>query len=164
MANWLRHPSRASARNFCAVLIENSGDEQLGLVIPRWLLKRLRWKGAPAGAQQAIEKALTPLLGGDAHSIPGLLEALRPTLVEQHFQWLTKEIWRGSAANVVYESLRCPAVHRLGGDHGISFSETTWQGKVLDRIDLQRLLAALGSVAAHAKEFSLETNDWFGIE
>jgi hypothetical protein len=162
LANWLKRPSPPSAHNFCDVLIEHGGDLQFALVLPHWLPKRLPWDNAPKGAPEAIRDALAQVPEYEAQLPEPLLFSLR--LADDHRRWLASEMWRGTLAHAVYVALRCPGVHELASGQGLSFSDTKWQGETLERVGLERLLAALSRISDHARHLSLSTNKWFGVE
>jgi hypothetical protein len=142
LSNWLRHPSDGAARNFSSVVIEHGQDAQFPLIIVHWLVNALPWKSAPSGAEHAIRQAVAAMDEYAAQTRDELLCALRVGLTANQLSWLEAEIWRGSVANAAYVSLRSPGIHQLA-THGLSFSESTWQGMVLERVGLERLLRAL---------------------
>jgi hypothetical protein len=163
LANWLSHPHRESARNYCLTLISHGGNAQFGLILPYWLANALPWAKAPAGQAVAIRGAVESLPEHEAVTEAELLNSLGPTLTPDAQRWLEKEAWRGSIAHAVYKALRCAGMHQLGGSHGLSFS-ATWGGAESERIDFEPLHRALSQITRHARELSLRTNKWFGVE
>lgn len=164
LANWLHHPHRGSAKNFCRALCEHGGTYPFDLVLPKWLLSELPWGSSPKGLEERLQGAVAGLPEGETYRPSEFLEVVRPATGSQRAEWLERELWRGSVAHAVYKTLRVPSVHSLMGDHGLSFSESTREGEPLGRIGLEVLHEALLSLTRYAREVSEETGNWFGIE
>jgi hypothetical protein len=163
LSNWLHHPSTALGKNFAITLATLSGEKVFSLLVPELLLNALPWDSAPSGAATQIPSALRLLPAREAVLPSDLITAVTPAITQDQLTWLDAELWRGSIAMAVYIAVRSPNIHWLGSANGLVFSQTTFQGKSLPRIDFHILLRALQNIAAHARRVSENTNKWFGI-
>ena len=114
LANWLNHPRRDSARNYCRTIISHGGNTQLGLILPYWLLRALPWPKAPVGQADAIRASIESLPSQEAVTEAELLRRLASSLAPSAHKWLEGEAWRSSVAHAIYKALRCAGVHQLG--------------------------------------------------
>lgn len=162
LGNWLGPRAAGSAEGFCLTIIEHGGNPQFGLVVHKLLVSDLPWKSAPPNAESALTTALARFREFEAIDSETLEEAIKP-LNDPTMAFVRAQKWRATIANVAYRRLRTPNAHALGSGDGISFSKATFRGSPVSPVDLAVLHDALKRVFSHARQLSLDTNDWFGI-
>ncbi len=163
LANWLNLPEKKSAKNFTRALVEHGGNDLFSIVLPNWLVKALPLGSAPKGLEAALTTSIAAFPANEAFLPTELLTRVRAGLSPALLTWLEREVWRGTIAHAVYASLRSPGVHYAGVSHGLSFSQSTFRGQPIPRVDFGNLYPALISLAAHAWEVSERTGQWFGV-
>jgi len=143
---------------FVRVLREHGGDPYLPLVHPRQLMIMLNRLGRRSRALAAIRQAIDPILEGCALVTEDdfLAAARRYLSVDQHAR-LAGEIWRGTMASIGYE-LRSVGVHEGGGPSGMSFGDTTYEGREAPMVNYEMLWPALNRIHEAAKGMCAHVN------
>lgn len=64
----------------------------------------------------------------------------------------------------VYSNVRSRNVHWLGSAKALVFSQVMFKGNPLPPIDFHVLHKALRTIVVYAREISLNSNKWFGLD
>jgi hypothetical protein len=160
LATNLYWPEEGSARNFVRVLQEHGGEELLCHVHPKELIEAFDSKRS----LRNLAARIATLWGFNDHRLRALDEAITELsggLAAGEVNRLRTEIWRGTLAHLVYTTIRCQAVHRLGASP-LLLSETTLRGQPVPPLDFDLLHPVIGRIREAAASLSTTTNTWFG--
>lgn len=91
-----------------------------------------------------------------------VVEMITPLLEPCQVKIVSRELWRGSFAAIVYEQFRVLAVHNFGPPDGITFDGITFQSKPVAQIDFHIIQDCLKKIASFARRVSEELGKWFG--
>lgn len=162
LGNSLFPGERSSKRCFVRVLERHGGEEVLALIHPKILCESLAEMGKHARA--VLGQVRSPLRDaeGAVYTRAEMLAMLRSNLSDADRSWLEDNLWRGTLAVLAYRTIRSPFVHGLGGPGGISFDQTTYQGRPVPSIDFDLLYRCLPRIAQAARNISVRTVAWFG--
>lgn len=144
---------------FCRALRELGNNPLFAMIHPGELLERTkeRLRVAVVLIESLVNKQPGALLSEGELS----QDILKSSLLEPLKQNLISHLWRASMANICYEYIRNPQIHGAGSI-GITFDETTFDGKAGVRLDFQVLYDALHHLWTHIRETSIQTGEWFG--
>ena len=161
LANALYWPEESCTFNFVRVLKEHGQEELLWHIHPEQLRSGLqkRRKADTLGKKldSALQQARRML-----YSEEDLLALVRPCLSAEECQRVQDSLWRGTVAAVVYERIRCPAVHGPAASEELSFSNTTFRGRAAPTIGFDILHRGLDRVLQYASDVSVRTGNWYG--
>lgn len=162
VGNGLAATSAGYAENFASVLMEHGGEPVLALIHPRKVKESLPYKSTSPASKAALVGALLTLPTNQTLTADEFLTAMQQLITPDAFEFLKKELWRGSIASIVYSRIRSPGVHTFGPAKSLIFSATTYKDKLLPEVDFPMLRRVLARVIAHAEQVSLSTNRLFG--
>jgi len=148
-----------SAKGFCLALTNLTENELFSFVHPRELLDKLESKKLFNENISEIKSVLEPL-ANELHTLEAINELLSEILTEQQSEWLEENWLKGSIAMIVYERIRCDAVHDIYATK-LSFSTSKVNGISVPDIDYDLLKSALDKVVSYLKETSLSENTLF---
>lgn len=165
IASALCWPDDRSNYNYVKTLREYGGNEILGYIHPKRLDEALaklskrgdKWKvihESISGKLKVVEKQL--------YQEKEILEMIGPLLKETHVEIVSRELWRGSFAAIVYDRYRVVAVHGFGPPDGTTFKGATFQGKPIPPIDFSMVHDCLRRITNAAKVISGKSGKWFG--
>jgi hypothetical protein len=156
--------SQGGAESFVEALRLHGGDSRFDLIIPTYLSASLPYKSTSAESASFLRTWLGSLPQFEAISRAELSRLSHAAASPEAVSFLATNCWRGTLANIAYVRIRSFGVHHLGSPDFVSFSKSTHQGVALPDIDFVMLHGALNNIVAHAKNVSLRTNRWFGIQ
>ena len=160
--NGLAATSTVGAECFTKVLTDHGEEPVLELIHPRAIQESLPYKSTSPASKSSLEGALQKLPTNEVLTSGELLVTMQPLVSPEAFEFLKRELWRGSIASIVYSRIRSPGVHRFGRQKNLIFSGTAYNGEPIPEIDFPILRRALDRVIEHAKQVSLSSNSWFG--
>ena len=145
--------------NFWRALTELTSISVFGLLHPDCLIEE---------AERHTPSAVPTLRALVANDPTALLteqqvsDAIRGSDVEmEDRKKVLENLWRASVANITYDCIRNPAIHGPGAG-GLSFSETTHNGKKGLVLDFDIFYDGLRQVSSGVKALSVATGEWFG--
>jgi hypothetical protein len=98
-----------------------------------------------------IRQAIDPILQGCALvSEDDFLASSRPLLSDDQYAVLRDSAWRGTMASIAYD-IRSIGVHEAHGPSGMSYGNTTYQGKEAPMVNYEMLWPALNRIYAAAE-------------
>jgi len=153
------HDSDRKAKNYCTILKEYGNNEIFSLAHPKQISLVLSKLKLFQNNISLINKAVTTL-GNNLYNEETITETFAPLFTQQQKEWLSENFFKLTIAAISYELVRSELVHDLSAAP-VSFSETTFNGKPIPRLDFQLLYGALQSVFADEKRQSIETNKWY---
>jgi hypothetical protein len=153
------HNSERKAKNYCTILDEHSGNPIFGLVHP---VQAKRVLGSMKLFQEnfpAIEAALVGL-PRELFEKKAIQELLAPMVNPKQAEWLADNMFKFTIAAISYDLVRSELVHDISASP-VSFSETTYKGEPVPRLDFFFLHAGLQNICAEAKRQSIASNTWW---
>lgn len=148
------------AKNYCAILSEEGGNEIWRLINPKQLKKVLSTNGLFKEQFNTLEPLIDDF-GSQLIDPQELLARLEPSLDGKQRSWLQDNIFKGSMAMISYERIRCELVHDIDADTSISFSETTYKGNPVPKLDFEALYSSLKKVVAASQSKAVSTNKFW---
>ena len=145
---------KRSNKNFIRAMEEFGEEKHWGLIHPDQLIRNMLRACTPSTKENKPLKILVEKikenpsifdwkLFSDKEIIQGI--TLQINLTQKEISLLKKNLWRGKFANIVYDQMRTPFVHRLGigGSHAFFFSKTIHNGGHLPPLDFDGLYPIL---------------------
>lgn len=102
----------SSSKGFCMALTNLTDNELFCFIHPKQLLIKLESNGLFNENMAAIKSILEDL-GNELTTLDSIRELLNVTFSEQQENWFEKYSFKGSMAMIVYERVRCDAVHDM---------------------------------------------------
>jgi hypothetical protein len=148
-----------SAQGFCSALIEISKNELFALIHPKQLVKILESKKLFDENIDSIKKSLEPLKD-ELHTYENISKLLTRIFDTEQQAWLGRYWYKGSMAMIIYERIRCQAVHDIWAAP-LSFSSTQVNGKEVPNLDYNLLKVTLDEIVIFLKEASISERNLF---
>jgi hypothetical protein len=165
LASALCWPDERTNYSYARILKEHGGNEIFAYVHPKMLDEALnklskrgdKWKaihGRVSGKLRATDRRL--------YEEREILDLLATVLSKSAMELVSRELWRGTFAAIIYDRFRVAAVHGFGPPDGTTFDVTTFRGKPVPRIDFFMVHDCLKRVVGAARELSKKSGKWFG--
>ncbi len=155
-----RYGKDNNRKHFVKILKEHGGEEVLSVIHPKHMKdKLLELKGLKIiGGKVAgvLVKAF-----GHLYTDEEMINLSMPVLDQSELTKLSKNLWRGTLAAIVYEDIRSPLVHRAMAPN-YYFSTTTFKGEPVAFPDFDLLFSAWERILSEMKDYSLRTVTWMG--
>ena len=148
-----------SAKGFCLALTNLIENELFSFIHPRQLPNKLESNKLFDENIAEIKSILEPL-ENELHTLDAINELLNDTFTEQQGKWLEEHWLKGSMAMIVYERIRCDAVHDMYATK-LSFSTSKVNGISVPDIDYSLLKSSLDKIVSYLKETSLREHNLF---
>ena len=142
-AQCLCWPSTSTGRNFVCALMQFGQEPLMAMAHP---LQAARALVAAKPQCKALAERIGSAFPGPPYEvlpIPDFEHALAKHVTPDELARLKPYLWQGTIANVVYQHLRTPAIHRFGTGAGIILSQTTYNGQPVSNLGLVELSACL---------------------
>lgn len=147
------------AKGFCLALINLTDNELFSFIHPKQLLNKLETNKLFNGNIAEIKSTLEPLKN-ELHTLDAINELLTEKLTEEQVKWFKEHWLKGSMAMIVYERIRCDAVHDMYVTK-LSFGTSQVNGMPVPDIDYDLLKSALNKIVSYLKETSLSERNLF---
>ena len=148
-----------SAKGFCLALTDLTENELFGFIHPRQLLNKLESNKLFNENIEEIKSILEPL-ANELCTLDDINALLNDALTEQQTKWFEENSHKGTMAMIVYERIRCDAVHDMYATK-LSFSTSMVNGISVPDIDYNLLKSSLDKVVSYLKEKSLSERNLF---
>lgn len=148
------------AKNYCAILSEEGGNEIWRLIHPKQLKKVLSTNGLFKEQFNTLEPLIDDF-GSQLIDPQELLAHLEPSLDGKQRSWLQDNIFKGSVAMISYERIRCELVHDIEAETSISFGETTYKGNPVPKLDFEALYSSLKKIVAASQKKAVSSNKFW---
>jgi hypothetical protein len=165
LASALCWPDERTNYSYVKILKEHGGNEIFAYVHPKMLDEALNKLSKRGERWKIIHRSVSGELGTadrrlyEEHEI---LELFAPLLDVSAMEAVSKELWRGTFAAIIYDRFRVAAVHGFGPPDGTTFDDTTFQGTPVPPIDFFMVHDCLKRIVGVAGELSKKSIKWFG--
>lgn len=145
--------------DFWRALKNLSGNPLFGMIHPT-RLQELTQRRCPSASS-----FINAIVGRDPHALlneDDLAEEIRSSsLLEREKDKLISNLRRASMANIAYDYIRVAEVHGPGSG-GLSFDETTYEGKKGVTLDFETFHHVLKQIFTRVADASMDSEQWFG--
>jgi len=148
-----------SSKGFCYALIELTDNILYSLLHPKQLVSKIENNGLFKGDIDEIKKIISPLQN-ELHTLEKINKLLNGILDTEQQKWISDYWFKGSMAMIVYERIRCDAVHDLWTTQ-LSFGNTLVDNNPVPDIDYKLLKNGLDKIVSFLKKTSLEKRKLF---
>ena len=167
LANGLYGQETGSNKNFIRALKEYGENEIWGLIHPLQLVRNVLEATERSDKHKKLRRVIDkiiPILATIENRLycdDEIIDRVKLELSQEETETLQKNLWRGLYANIVYDKIRCLAVHELGSSP-LSFDKTTHKGEQVPPLYFYNLYPILGRILCEAKLRSLKTGKLYG--
>lgn len=149
-----------SRKHFVKILKEYGGEEILSVIHPKHmkdkLLDQKGLKNIGGKVTDVLDKAF-----GHLYTDEEMIDLCMPVLDQSEITKLSKNLWRGTLAAIVYEYIRNALVHETMAPT-YHFSQISFRGGQVAFPDFNLLYSAWERILSEMKDYSLRTVTWMG--
>lgn len=155
---------RNSQRRFVKVLVEHSGNPVFAAIHPRQVAEFLGDLRSEKEWARNVEKDLSAHLRtliGQLFTEAEFVSAVCPKLTPAMTEKLRQHLWRGTIAAILYEHVRCAAVHSAP-PIAVTFDRSRLHGRGIEPLHYPLVGPAVRGILAYCVQRSFSTGKYYG--